>query len=255
MITILSPAKRLNYTDPVLTDKYSIPTYLEESEIIMNKLKKLSISGIKKLMNINDSLAEMNHERFQNWKPDFDLQVARQAIATFKGDVYLGIDVQSYQEEDLTIAQKMIRILSGLHGILKPLDLIRPYRLEMGTNIKIGRSKNLYDFWGNKILESIESDPAFKKDRTIVNLASQEYFSAIPISKFTGRIIVPTFKEYKNGNYRPIHIFLKKARGYMTSYIVKNRIDDPDSLKLFNWEGYEYNDQLSKEDNWVFTRG
>jgi cytoplasmic iron level regulating protein YaaA (DUF328/UPF0246 family) len=195
MITILSPAKRLNYTDPELTDNYTIPSFIEESEIIMKKLKKLNASGVKKLMNINDSLAEVNYERFQNWKPEFNLKIARQAITTFKGDVYLGIDVKSYTNEDFITAQKHIRILSGLHGILKPLDLIRPYRLEMGTNLKIGRSKNLYDFWGNKILESIESEPAYKEDGIIVNLASQEYYNAIPAIRLKGRVITPTFKE------------------------------------------------------------
>lgn len=255
MITILSPAKRLNYSEPKLTDIYTIPEFIEESEVIMGKLKKLSARNIKKLMNINDSLAETNYDRFQNWEPDFDLNNARQAITTFKGDVYLGIDVKTYTEEDFRLAQKYIRILSGLHGILKPLDLIRPYRLEMGTMLKVGRASNLYEFWGDKILSTLIDEPAFKEDHTILNLASQEYFNVISKKQFKGRIVTPIFKEYKNGSYRPIHIFLKKARGYMTSYIVKNRIKDPDSLKLFDWEGYEYNDKLSEGDNWVFTRG
>jgi len=255
MITILSPAKRLNFSDPLISELYSVPDFIKESETIMSKLKKLNLSGIKKLMNINDSLAETNFERFQNWKPEFDLQVARQAIATFKGDVYLGIDVKTYTEKDLVTAQKYIRILSGLHGILKPLDLIRPYRLEMGTVLKVGRASNLYEFWGDKILNAIKAEPAFKEDNTIINLASQEYFSVMANTNFEGRIITPTFKEYKNGTYKPIHIFLKKARGYMTSYIVKNKISDPESLKLFDWEGYEFNTRLSEDDNWVFTRG
>jgi cytoplasmic iron level regulating protein YaaA (DUF328/UPF0246 family) len=255
MITILSPAKRLNYSDPVISENYTIPQFIEESQLIMNKLKKLTASGIKKLMNINDLLAETNYDRFQNWKPEFDLLVARQAITTFKGDVYLGLDVKSYSTEDFITAQKNIRILSGLHGILKPLDLIRPYRLEMGTVLKVGRANNLYEFWGDKILNSIINEPAYKQDNTIVNLASQEYFNVVSTKNLNGRVITPVFKEYKNGTYRPVHIFLKKARGYMTSYIVKNKINDPDSLKLFDWKGYEYNDQLSKGDNWVFTRG
>jgi cytoplasmic iron level regulating protein YaaA (DUF328/UPF0246 family) len=255
MITILSPAKRLSYTDPILTKTFSFPIFMEESIMIMNKLKKLSVSGIKKLMNINDSLAEINYDRFQNWHPEFNLENARQAITTFKGDVYLGIDIKSYNEEEFNTVQSHIRILSGLHGILRPLDLIRPYRLEMGTNLKIGRASNLYKFWDNKILQSIEEEPAFQKDNVLVNLASQEYFNVIPAEKFKGRVITPIFKEYKNGSYKPVHIFLKKARGYMTSYIVKNKINDPESLKLFDWEGYEYNDQLSKEDHWVFSRG
>ena len=255
MITILSPAKRMNYSDPVLTEKCTIPVYVNESEKIMNKLKKLPPAAIKKLMSINDMLSDTNYDRFQNWQPTFDLSVARQALTTFKGDVYLGIDAASYTDSDFEEAQKSIRILSGLHGILKPLDLIRPYRLEMGTKLKIGRADNLYEFWGDKILNSIKEEPEFKKDNTLVNLASQEYSNAIPLSKLQGRVITPSFKEFKNGSYRPIHIFLKKARGYMTSYIVKNRIEDPESLKLFDLEGYEYNDKLSNDDNWVFTRG
>ena len=159
MLTVLSPAKRLNFSDPVLLDKYTIPEFIAESEIIMHKLKKLNLSGIKKLMNINDVLAEMNYDRYQNWEPEFNLQVARQAITSFHGDVYLGIDVKSYSEDDFITAQKYVRILSGLHGILKPLDLIRPYRLEMSTMLKIGRASNLYEFWGNKILKSLLSIP------------------------------------------------------------------------------------------------
>lgn len=255
MITILSPAKRLNYSDPVLTQEFSIPEFVDESSTIMKKLKKLNPLKIKELMHINDTLAETNYERFQNWQPEFDLNVARQAIATFRGDVYLGIDVKSYNEEDFKMAQNHVRILSGLHGILKPLDLIRPYRLEMGTMLKVGRASNLYEFWGHKILKTILNEPAFQEDHIIINLASQEYFNAVTGGKkIKARIITPMFKEYKNGTYRPVHIFLKKARGYMTSYIVKNRINDPDSLKLFDVEGYEYNDNLSKGDQWVFTR-
>ncbi len=255
MILILSPAKRLNYSDPILTQAFTLPAFTKESEMIMKKLKKLRPQAIKKLMNINETLAETNYDRYQNWGPTFDLSVARQALTTFKGDVYLGIDAPSYNESDYEKAQQCIRILSGLHGILKPLDLIRPYRLEMGTALKIGRTNNLYEFWGNKILNSIVNEPEFIKDKTLINLASKEYSKVIPLTSLQGRIITPVFKEYKNGSYRPIHIFLKKARGYMTSYIVKNRITDPESLKLFDWEGYEYNDNLSDNDNWVFTRG
>jgi len=245
----------MNYSDPILTEKCTIPVYVNESETIMNKLKKLRSASIKKLMNINDVLSETNYDRFQNWEPTFNLPVARQALTTFKGDVYLGIDASSYSESDFEEAQKSIRILSGLHGILKPLDLIRPYRLEMGTKLKIGRADNLYQFWGDKILNSIKEEPEFKKDNTLVNLASKEYSHVIPLNRLQGRVITPSFKEFKNGSYRPIHIFLKKARGYMTSYIVKNRVEDPESLKLFDWEGYEYNDKLSNDANWVFTRG
>lgn len=221
----------------------------------MNRLKKLNASGIKKLMNVNDTLAELNYERFQNWAPEFDLNVARQAITSFRGDVFLGLDVKSFSEDDFNTAQRSVRILSGLHGILKPLDLIRPYRLEMGTLLKVGKANNLYEFWGDKILKALIREPSFTEDNTIINLASQEYFNAITLKNFKGRIITPVFKEYKNGVYRPIHIFLKKARGYMTSYIVKNKINNPDELKLFDKEGYEFSDALSNGNNWVFIRG
>lgn len=255
MIIVLSPAKRLNFSDPVLTAHYSVPDYVEESTAIMNRLKKLNASGIKKLMNVNDTLAELNYERFQNWAPEFDLNVARQAITSFRGDVFLGLDVKSFSEDDFNTAQRSVRILSGLHGILKPLDLIRPYRLEMGTLLKVGKANNLYEFWGDKILKALIREPSFTEDNTIINLASQEYFYAITLKNFKGRIITPVFKEYKNGVYRPIHIFLKKARGYMTSYIVKNKINNPDELKLFDKEGYEFSDALSNGNNWVFIRG
>lgn len=255
MIIVLSPAKRLNFSDPVLTAHYSVPDYVEESTAIMNRLKKLNASGIKKLMNVNDTLAELNYERFQNWAPEFDLNVARQAITSFRGDVFLGLDVKSFSEDDFNTAQRSVRILSGLHGILKPLDLIRPYRLEMGTLLKVGKANNLYEFWGDKILKALIREPSFTEDNTIINLASQEYFNAITLKNFKGRIITPVFKEYKNGVYRPIHIFLKKARGYMTSYIVKNKINNPDELKLFDKEGYEFSDALSNGNNWVFIRG
>jgi len=255
MITILSPAKRMNFSDPAMTDTYSIPDFINESESIMKKLKNLRPAAIGKLMNINDNLAETNYDRFQNWEPEFDLLTARQAITTFRGDVYLGIDASSYSEDDFLYAQNHVRILSGLHGLLRPLDLVRPYRLEMGTLLKVGRANNLYEFWGDKILNALTGESAFKEDKTIVNLASQEYFNAVNKENFSGRVITPMFKEFKNGSYKPIHIFLKKARGYMTSYIVKNKVKDPESLKLFDWEGYEYNDTLSKGDNLVFTRG
>jgi len=255
MIVILSPAKRLNFQEPNRAGRHTIPTYIEESEILVDRLKKLSAKKLQKLMDINNNLAETNYDRYQNWSPVFNEDVAKPAILAFRGDVFLGMDPQSYGKEDFDFAQDHVRILSGLHGILKPLDLIRPYRLEMGTQLKIGKSKDLYAFWKDKITRDITNSTAFQQDHTIINIASKEYFGAVDSASIRGRIIEPSFKEYKNGSYRPIHIFMKKARGMMTSYIVKNKIREPEEIKLFNWEGYEYNDQLTKGDQWVYTRG
>jgi len=255
MITVISPAKRMNFSEPPGTDKHSQPEFVNHSKLIMDRLKKLSSRQIKKLMNLNDNLAEMNYDRYQNWQPEFNMDVAKQAVLAFKGDVFLGIDTGSFSEEDFEFAQNNLRILSGLHGILKPLDLIRPYRLEMGTALKIGRPNNLQEFWKPVITPLLKQTPGFQKDKTIVNLASIEYFSALIPKSIDARVITPTFKEFRNGTYKPIHIFLKKARGYMVRYIIKNKITDPEGLKLFDEEGYSYNDQLSGADKWIFTRG
>lgn len=255
MIVILSPAKRLNFEIPNMAGKHTIPSFMEESNFLVDRLKKFSARKLQKLMNINENIAETNYERYQNWSPEFNENVAKPAILAFRGDVFLGMDPQSYVIKDFDFAQDHVRILSGLHGILKPLDLIRPYRLEMGTRLKIGKSKNLYDFWNDKITQSISKSKAYQNDKIIINLASKEYFAAVNVDSIQGRIIEPVFKEFKHGTYRPVHIFMKRARGMMTSYIVKNKIQEPDQIKLFDWEGYEYNDQLTAGDQWVFTRG
>ena len=255
MITVISPAKRMNFSDSEDTEKYTQPEFVSQSTLIMERLKRLSARQIKNLMSINDNLAETNYDRFQNWQPDFREEVAKQAILAFKGDVFLGIDAGSFEEEDFDFAQNYLRILSGLHGILRPLDLIRPYRLEMGTSMKIGRPNNLQEFWKPVITPILEQTEGYQKDNTIINLASIEYFSALNLQNINARVIVPTFKEFRNGTYKPIHIFLKKARGYMVRYIIKNKIIDPEDLKLFDIEGYSYNDQLSNTNQWTFTRG
>jgi cytoplasmic iron level regulating protein YaaA (DUF328/UPF0246 family) len=255
MIVILSPAKRLNFEIPNLAQKHTIPSFMGESEELVEHLKKMSARKLQKLMKINDNLAESNYERYQNWTPEFNEEVAKPAILAFRGDVFLGMDPQSFDKKDFDFAQEHVRILSGLHGILKPLDLIRPYRLEMGTQLRIGKARNLYEFWGDKITNSITGSQAYQSDKTLVNLASKEYAGSVNMDSIQGRVIEPAFKEYKNGSYRPVHIFMKRARGMMTSYLVKNRIEDPEKIKLFDWDGYEYNDQLTRGNQWVFTRG
>ena len=255
MIVIISPAKRLEFSGPIKTDEFSIPSNIEESTILMNRLKKMSPNQIGKLMNLSEGLAEKNHERFQNWEPEFDINNSRQAIFSFNGDVYIGLDAASYSRDDLNYAQNYLRILSGLHGILKPLDLIRPYRLEMGTRLKIRRHNNLYDFWGMKITDQINHDLEENPDPVLINLASNEYFKSIKTNKLNARIITPVFKDFKNGEYKVIQFWAKKARGFMAAYIIRNKLEEATQLKLFDIKGYLYNENMSTEKKWVFTRG
>ena len=254
MIIVISPAKRLDFSGTPKTEKFTLPRFIKESSIIMNQLKKLKMEQLGDLMNLSGNLAEVSYNRIQNWEPDFNLRNARQAMFSFKGDAYIGLDADSFKEKDLEYAQDHLRILSGLHGILKPLDLIRPYRLEMGLKINIGRYNNLYDFWGSKITDQIETDIGRNSDPVLVNLASNEYFKSIKRNNLIARVVTPVFKEFRNGEYRIIQVWTKKARGLMTSFIIRNKLDDVDQLKLFDSEGYFYNDSLSTQNEWVFTR-
>ena len=196
-----------------------------------------------------------NYERFQEWKLPFNEQNAKQAIAVFKGDVYVGLDINQFNQDDLMFAQDHLRVLSGLHGLLRPLDLIQPYRLEMGTKLKFRRKNNLYEFWGDVITESVQATLDGQEDNILVNLASDEYFKSINKKKLKARIVTPIFKDFKNGEYKFLSFFGKKARGMMTRYILLNRINKVDDLKLFEEDGYFYNENLSTTDEFVFTRG
>lgn len=216
------------------------------------ELKKHSVKRLAKLMKINSKLAQLNFERFQDWGPPFNPSNAKQAILTFKGDVYNGLGADTFDLEDFDFAQQNLVILAGLYVLLKSLDLMQPYRLKMGTHLKTRKWKNLYDFWGYKITEAINQ--MFDND-VLINLASNEYFKAININLLIGKIITPVFKEFRNGSYKFMSVFGKKARGLMTSYIIKNRLENPEEIKLFEVEGYFYNDQLSEGNHWVFTRG
>lgn len=252
MLTILSPAKTLNFEKQVLVFEYSIPSFIEDSERLVLELKKYSVKKLSVLMKINSKLAQLNYERFQSWQPPFSASNAKQAILTFKGDVYHGLEADSFSQEDFEFAQQNLVMLSGLYGVLKSLDLIQPYRLEMGTKLKTRKWKNLYEFWGDKITLAINEMIA---DDVLINLASNEYFKVIKKDLLKGKIITPTFKEYRDGDYKFVHIFGKKARGLMARFIIQNKITDPDQIKLFDLEGYYYNDRLSNEFDWVFTRG
>mgnify|MGYP001401779250 CR=1 FL=1 len=254
MITILSPAKNLDFKTDSDLDAYSIPEHLDDSRILINELRQLNTKDIKKLMKVSDDIANVNFERNLAWKTPFTVDNAKHAIMAFKGQVYIGLDAGSFTGEDHVFAQNHLRILSGLYGILKPLDLIQAYRLEMGTKLKNKKGKNLYEFWGNKITESINTELTKQKDKVLINLASNEYFKAIKSKKVNGEIITPVFKEQKGNDFKVITVYAKTARGLMSKFIIQNKIDNPDDIKAFDLDGYLFNKDLSVETEWVFTR-
>lgn len=233
----------------------SIPDLLEKSEQIVSVLKKKSANSLSKIMSISPKLGQLNYERFQEWNLDKSTENTKQVILAFKGDVYIGMDVQQFSQDDLEYAQEHLRILSGLHGILKPMDLIQAYRLEMGTKLSIRGKKNLYEFWGDLITNSLQDSLNQQGDDILINLASDEYFKSINTKKLKARIVTPVFKDFKNGEYKFLSFYGKKARGMMARYIIKNKVNQVDDLKLFEEDGYFYNDNLSNEDDFVFTRG
>ncbi|WP_020530778.1 peroxide stress protein YaaA [Flexithrix dorotheae] len=255
MLILISPAKTLDFTANNLTDTSSQPVFQEESEILIKKLRTFSRKKIGELMNISPQLAELNYDRYQNWSPEFKVPAAKQAVLAFKGDVYLGLQAETFVQEDFDFAQKHLRILSGLHGLLKPLDLIRPYRLEMGTQLPVRRKKNLYQFWGDKITDTLNFFLENEEEPVVINLASNEYFKSVNLKKLKATVITPVFKDFKNGDYKVLSFFAKKARGFMSAYAIKNKLTNPENLKLFQEEGYSYNDLMSNGNEWVFTRG
>ena len=254
MIAILSPAKTLDFENKSNTLPFSIPDFQEDSQLLINHLKKISIDELCNLMSLSDSLSRLNFERYQKWNIDFNLSNSKQAILCFKGGVYIGLDVDKFSNTDLDYSQKSIRILSGLHGVLKPFDLIQPYRLEMGTKLVNKRGKNLYQFWNDKITDSLNN--CLKKyDATcLLNLASNEYFSAIDPQKLNKKIIDVKFLDQKNGVYKTISFFAKKARGSMASFLVKNQIKNIEELKDFSGMGYSFDSIQSSEKKLVFIR-
>ena len=254
MLAILSPAKTLDYESPLVTKKHTKPAFVEESSALIKRLRGLAPAQISGLMGISDNLAELNHRRYAQWQPCFDAPAARPAVLAFKGDVYIGLEAHSMGERDFTWAQKHVRILSGLHGLLKPLDAIHPYRLEMGTRLDTVAGANLYDFWGDKITDALNDAIAEQKQRVLINLASNEYYHAVQPERVDARIINVQFKELRGGHYRFLSFFAKKARGLMARYMIDNRVKSLRALKGFDGEGYSYNEELSNGDGWVFTR-
>ncbi len=255
MQIIISPAKSLDYETPLDYSKSSTPRLLKESQEIVNKINTLSINELADLMKISDKLAELNFSRFKHWKYPYDKNMIRQSLFAFKGDVYTGLDAYSLTPEDIEYTNNHLRILSGLYGLLRPLDMIMPYRLEMGTKLEVGEAKNLYKYWGDKITNLLNKDIEENNDNTLINLASNEYFKSLNTKIINAKIITPEFKDNKNGNYKIISFYAKKARGLMTRFIVKNKITNAEDLQAFDYNGYAFNPRMSTEDKPVFTRG
>ncbi|EAT13300.1 peroxide stress protein YaaA [Bermanella marisrubri] len=252
MLMLVSPAKTLDYETELPIDDYSEPELLDEAGQLIKELKELTPSEVADLMGLSDKLAHLNVTRFQHWKRPFKPSNARPAIYAFKGDVYTGLDAYSFKKSDMNFAQKHLRILSGLYGLLKPLDLMQPYRLEMGTKFENAKGKNLYEFWGSQITDLINAH--LGKSKTIVNLASNEYFKSVKKKDLNAEIITPNFKDEKNGQYKVISFYAKKARGMMAAYIIKNRIKDVEDIKNFDVAGYRFSETHSKGNEWVFIR-
>ncbi|PSL02603.1 peroxide stress protein YaaA [Cecembia rubra] len=249
MITLISPAKTLDLsiTEVKLNSQ---PEFVQQTLELVDIMKRKSSQDLMQLMGISEKLAQLNKSRYQEFQEKFIPENSKQAILAFKGDVYTKIDVENYSVEDFEFAQKHLRILSGLYGLLKPMDLIQPYRLEMGIRLKNRRGKNLYEFWGQRIAKTINQA---SNGSPIINLASQEYFKAVDTSKLGSNVISPVFKEYRNGKYQIIGLFAKQARGLMTDYIIKNRINEPEQLKVFNAERYEFKEEMENGE-WLFVR-
>ena len=253
MLMVISPAKTLDYESPLATDKVSQPDFLDHACELVDQLKELEPHQISNLMNISDKLGQLNAGRYRNWHTPFTPENARQALLAFKGDVYTGLNAESFSEQDFEFAQQHLRILSGLYGVLKPLDLMQPYRLEMGTRFENSRGKDLYTFWGSRITDELNRLLA-DDDSVLVNLASNEYFKSIRKKDLEGRLITPQFKDWKNGQYKMISFYAKKARGQMCRFAIQNRITHADDLKGFNLEGYLFSEDQSDKNNWVFLR-
>ena len=253
MIVIISPAKRLDF-DAGTIGKRSVPIFLEDANHLATQLRKLSSEELQKLMSVSAKIADLNTDRFKVWDRSTTTKKAKQALLAFNGDVYSGLDATTFDAQDFDFAQKHLHILSGLYGVLKPLDMIQPYRLEMGTRLKNKQGEDLYDFWGSRITEAIDAELKKMDEAVLVNLASNEYFRSIILDHLGAGIITPIFKEKKNGAYKVISFVAKRARGMMTRYIIKNRIKTPELLKQFCEGGYRYSSELSQETQWVFTR-
>lgn len=255
MLFVISPAKKLDFSEETrYTQEYSQPRMLDQAEVLVTSLSKYSAKKIGTLMHLSEQLAQLNYERYQTFAPPFTPENAKQAMLSFAGDVYQSLETEVYEQEHYDYAQHHVRILSGLYGLLKPLDLIQPYRLEMGTKLKSRRGQDLYAFWKNRIRKLLEADLAETGDQILVNLASNEYFKSVQAKDLKARVITPQFKDEKDGQLKMISFFAKQARGAMVDFAIKEQVKDVEQLKDFQGMGYGFREELSKENEWVFVR-
>jgi len=254
VLTVLSPAKTLDYETAPITQSATLPRFMDQSALLVEDARGLNPDDIRALMGVSEQIAHLNYERFMNWQSESTSDNAKQAVLAFKGDVYTGLQAETLSEDDLDFAQTRLRILSGLYGLLRPLDLMQPYRLEMGLKFTNQRGRNLYEFWGEQLTDTLNADLVSAKTEVLINLASNEYFKAVKPKLLNADIITPQFKDLKNGQYKMISFFAKKARGLMARYIIDNRITEPEALKSFSEAGYYYSDAQSQGDQWVFLR-
>ena len=254
MLMVISPAKTLDYQTPPATQRYTQPEHLEHAQDLIAQLRDFSPAQIAELMHLSDKLAGLNVARFGSWAPTFTPDNAKQALLAFKGDVYTGLQAEDFSEADFDFAQEHLRMLSGLYGVLRPLDLMQPYRLEMGTKLANPRGKDLYAFWGERISGWLNQALAAQGDEVLLNLASNEYFSAVKRKALNARVIDTEFRDWKNGQYKIISFYAKKARGLMARYVIKQRLRDPEGLKAFNDQGYAYSAEHSSANKLVFLR-
>lgn len=254
MLIILSPAKTLDFENPITPHRSTRPVLLEQAALLNQALRELPARGLAELMDISDDLASLNEQRNQQWRLPFTRRNARQALFAFRGDVYTGLDADSFSEDDIAFAQKHLRILSGLYGLLRPLDLMQAYRLEMGTALQTPRGKNLYQFWGDTVTEELNKVLKTQKTEIMINLASEEYFSVVRPKALKARIVTPVFRDYKNGSYKIISFFAKKARGTMARWLIRQCMEYPAALTEFAEDGYRYSPEQSSDDELVFLR-
>ena len=254
MLIVISPAKTLDYETLPTTARHSVPDFVADSAELVERMREFTPPDIEQLMHISPKLADLNFGRFLNWSKEVSTENAKQALLAFKGDVYTGMQAETFSEQDLDFAQQHLRILSGLYGVLKPLDLMQPYRLEMGTRVDNPRGNNLYEFWGDKPAEALNAQMQSVNTDVLVNLASNEYFKAVNQNAFNGEIVTPVFKDFKNGKYKVISFFAKKARGLMAAWMIQNRITDKSELPNFDVAGYQYNEAASSGNDLVFLR-
>ena len=254
MLMVLSPAKTLDYESPLTTEEHSLPDFIPRSAELISTLRELSPDKLGSLMQISDQLAHVNADRFASWSKKFNFKNSRQALLAFNGDVYEGLDARTLNQKQLTWTQDHLRILSGLYGVLRPLDLMQPYRLEMGTRLPNAHGKDLYAFWGDEVTTALNEALASVKSSALINLASEEYFKSVRPKNLVVPVITPVFEDWKGGKYKIISFYAKRARGLMARYAIEKKITKPEQLRLFDTEGYAFVPASSSETSWVFRR-